>query len=361
MITIFNGKMRRLGQGGSAAVYAQIDLEMRNYLHLLKGARLAILLAIALHADEDGWAWPSYSTLQRETGYSIHAIQDALEYLCKLEINDQRVLLRYQPVGEEGRFQSNRYLIFPSSEEITQYEGQGITHLGAATGGGFDRRAKTARRSLPSCSFCVTEKLHDEQEPCSLTRTMNQDEEGDEHKKIEQMLKKYGVFPQPAQEIAAALFARGLSPEEAEQEFLDVLRASGGDTGKTVYRLRQEWDPSAPARAQTAARRQRYAQYALPVNQHAPPTAPDDPNGLLWKQVLNELQLEMTRATFDTWLRDTRLVACVDGTFVVEVPSTYAREWLEASLRPLIMRVLAAVSGQEVRQVEFVTPEASDA
>ncbi len=105
MITIFNGRRRTLGEGPSPAVFAQIDLEMRQYLHLLKGAPLAVLLAIALHADENGWAWPSYRVLAEETGYSEDTIREALAYLCGLEINGRRVLLRYQRQSPDGKFE----------------------------------------------------------------------------------------------------------------------------------------------------------------------------------------------------------------------------------------------------------------
>lgn len=147
MISFFNGRTRSLG-GETTEVFAKVDVAFRDYLHLMKGACLGVFLAIALHCNEDGWAWPSYSTLARETGYSEDTIRRALAYLCKLEICGHRVLLRYQPKTSDGTFQSNRYLLFPSPEEVAQYEGQGVTHLGAETGGGFDDRGgRTPPRS----------------------------------------------------------------------------------------------------------------------------------------------------------------------------------------------------------------------
>jgi hypothetical protein len=169
MISLFNGRTRSLGSGGKAGVFAQVDVSFRGYLHLMKGAHLGVFLAIALHADGDGWAWPSYATLARETGYSEDTIRRALAHLCELEINGHRVLLRYQPKGEEGTFQSNRYLLFPSREEVARYEGRGVTHLGAGSGGGFDDRGgKTPPRppwwEKPSSEKPTTKKNHDKQE-----------------------------------------------------------------------------------------------------------------------------------------------------------------------------------------------------
>ncbi|WP_347245963.1 DnaA N-terminal domain-containing protein [Thermogutta sp.] len=66
----------------------------------------------------------------------------------------------------------------------------------------------------------------------------------------------------------------------------------------------------------------------------------------LWQRALGELQLELTRATFETWLRGSRAIACEDGTFVIRVANTYARDWLESRLKPVVERVLTRVVGQ---------------
>ena len=58
----------------------------------------------------------------------------------------------------------------------------------------------------------------------------------------------------------------------------------------------------------------------------------------IWQAALGELQLETTRATFNTWLRDTRLVAYEDGVFVIGVRNGYAKDWLENRLAPTIRR-----------------------
>ncbi|MGC8946352.1 MAG: helix-turn-helix domain-containing protein [Anaerolineae bacterium] len=150
MITIFNGRSRGLGKRPASQVYAKIDITFREHLHLFKGAKLAVLLAISLHADEDGWAWPSYRTLSRETGYSQDKIRDALSELCRMTIDGHRVLLRYQPQQTGGQFASNRYLLFPTPEEVEQYEHSGISHQ---PGIGFAGRA-------------VVAKHHNKPEPC---------------------------------------------------------------------------------------------------------------------------------------------------------------------------------------------------
>jgi chromosomal replication initiator protein len=74
----------------------------------------------------------------------------------------------------------------------------------------------------------------------------------------------------------------------------------------------------------------------------------------LWQVVLGELQLQMTRATFDTWLRGSRVISCKDETLVVYVRHAYAVDWLENRLLPLIGRALRRHAGTAV-EVTFTT------
>ncbi len=51
-----------------------------------------------------------------------------------------------------------------------------------------------------------------------------------------------------------------------------------------------------------------------------------------WQAILGQLQMEMPRAAFDTWVRETRLLAYEDGLITVGVRNAYARDWLENRL-----------------------------
>jgi chromosomal replication initiator protein len=85
----------------------------------------------------------------------------------------------------------------------------------------------------------------------------------------------------------------------------------------------------------------------------------------IWSAALGELQLQMTQATFETWLRDSKLLRYEEGTFVVAVKSGYAKDWLENRLLTIVKRTLARLAGRTV-DVTFVVgveesrPEASD-
>ncbi|MEM7336487.1 MAG: chromosomal replication initiator protein DnaA [Chloroflexota bacterium] len=72
-----------------------------------------------------------------------------------------------------------------------------------------------------------------------------------------------------------------------------------------------------------------------------------------WKATLGELELQMTKATFNTWLRDATLLSCDDDVFVIGVRNDYAKDWLENRLRDTILRTLSAISG-EPAELRFV-------
>jgi chromosomal replication initiator protein len=69
---------------------------------------------------------------------------------------------------------------------------------------------------------------------------------------------------------------------------------------------------------------------------------------------LGELQLQMTRATFDTWLRGSQVIACEGDALTVHVRHAYAVDWLQNRLLPVIQRTLARHAGPAV-QVVFTT------
>jgi len=82
----------------------------------------------------------------------------------------------------------------------------------------------------------------------------------------------------------------------------------------------------------------------------------------IWHATLGELQLQMPKATFDTWVRSTHAVAYRDGELTVGVPSPYAKEWLENRLHTTIARTLTGIVGRAI-QVQYIVkdkPRAND-
>ncbi|MBN1314152.1 MAG: chromosomal replication initiator protein DnaA [Anaerolineales bacterium] len=78
-----------------------------------------------------------------------------------------------------------------------------------------------------------------------------------------------------------------------------------------------------------------------------------------WQATLGELQLQMTRATYNTWVKDTRFLAHEDDLYFVTVPSAYAKDWLENRLYTTIKRTLESIMGcgLELRFVVWNDPD----
>ncbi len=68
----------------------------------------------------------------------------------------------------------------------------------------------------------------------------------------------------------------------------------------------------------------------------------------VWETALGQLQLQVTRPNYNTWLRDTVGLRFDEGRFIVGAPSDFTTEWLSTRLRPLISKVLTALTGQAV-------------
>jgi len=72
-----------------------------------------------------------------------------------------------------------------------------------------------------------------------------------------------------------------------------------------------------------------------------------------WQSVLGQLQMEMPRASFDTWVRDTRPVSYQDGMLTIGVRNAYARDWLENRLASTVCRLLLGIMNSSV-DVNFI-------
>lgn len=72
-----------------------------------------------------------------------------------------------------------------------------------------------------------------------------------------------------------------------------------------------------------------------------------------WQATLGQLQLQLNRATFDTWLKGSELLAYNDGSFTIRVRHAYAKDWLDKHLKHLINQTLSTIFGQP-SQVNFV-------
>lgn len=90
------------------------------------------------------------------------------------------------------------------------------------------------------------------------------------------------------------------------------------------------------------------------TNRTDEPVSPEKPipkAADIWNATLCELQLQMTRATFDAWVKPTQAIEYDVGSacLKVKVRNTYAKEWLDNRLYEMIARVVNHVLDRPTR------------
>lgn len=78
-----------------------------------------------------------------------------------------------------------------------------------------------------------------------------------------------------------------------------------------------------------------------------------------WLMTLHQLQMDMPKAAFDSWVRDTSFVSFEDGLFIVGTPNTYGREWLASRLTSTVTRLLTGILNQQI-DVQFIVVNEPD-
>ncbi|KAF0111342.1 MAG: chromosomal replication initiator protein [Chloroflexi bacterium] len=72
-----------------------------------------------------------------------------------------------------------------------------------------------------------------------------------------------------------------------------------------------------------------------------------------WQAATGQLQMEMSKASFETWVRSSELVSFEGGVFTIGVPNAYARDWLDSRLSSTITRILSGLMN-EAQKVNFI-------
>ena len=72
-----------------------------------------------------------------------------------------------------------------------------------------------------------------------------------------------------------------------------------------------------------------------------------------WSATLGQLQVQLNRATFETWLSRAQYIGYENGRLVISVPHAYARDWLEQNLAATINETFSRMF-ERVTVIEFV-------
>jgi len=144
-----------------------------------------------------------------------------------------------------------------------------------------------------------------------------------------------------------------LTAEEAERVIKEVnYQARHGEvrnaSGLIIYKLLHDDIPPAPPKPAPRVYRE-----------PEPPAPPLPPEEKLWQTVLNELETQMPRATFNIWLKHTHVEKYEGDTFTISVHDASAVEWIENRLLTTIKRTLTNIAGAET-EIKFVSNGGQD-
>jgi len=74
----------------------------------------------------------------------------------------------------------------------------------------------------------------------------------------------------------------------------------------------------------------------------------------IWKTVLAEMEVQLSRASFHTWLKNSKLVdKHEEGTFTVALPNNFSKEWVENKYQKNILHILRDLDGT-AKRIQFV-------
>lgn len=71
-----------------------------------------------------------------------------------------------------------------------------------------------------------------------------------------------------------------------------------------------------------------------------------------WQAARGQLQMEMPKAAFDTWVSNAEFISYEDGSFMIGVPNAYARDWLQSRLTSTVTRLLTGMMNRTI-EVRF--------
>ena len=73
----------------------------------------------------------------------------------------------------------------------------------------------------------------------------------------------------------------------------------------------------------------------------------------MWQSTLGEMEVQLTKAHFATWLKNSQLIDKKDDTLVVALPSNFAKTWVEEKYQKNIIGIIRNMDNS-VKKIEFV-------
>src|SRR6056297_225814 len=76
-------------------------------------------------------------------------------------------------------------------------------------------------------------------------------------------------------------------------------------------------------------------------------------NDQIWQAVLGEIELNLSKANFTTWFKNTFILSFENGDVIICVPNTFNKTWLEKKYHKEILRALKSVVNEEVKNIYY--------
>lgn len=76
-------------------------------------------------------------------------------------------------------------------------------------------------------------------------------------------------------------------------------------------------------------------------------------NDQIWQAVLGEIELNLSKANFITWFKDTFISSFDEGKAVICVPNTFTKAWLEKKYHKEISSALENVTNQKISEIFY--------
>ncbi len=76
-------------------------------------------------------------------------------------------------------------------------------------------------------------------------------------------------------------------------------------------------------------------------------------NDQLWQAVLGEIELNLSKANFTTWFKNTFVSSYEEGKIIIGVPNTFTKAWLEKKYHKEIAAALENIKGEKIKEVFY--------
>ena len=73
----------------------------------------------------------------------------------------------------------------------------------------------------------------------------------------------------------------------------------------------------------------------------------------MWQSTLGEMEVQLTKAHFATWLKNSRPIDKKDDTLFIALPSNFAKTWVEEKYQKNIIGIVRNMD-TSVKKIEFV-------